>query len=89
MPLLAQSSLKRARRHLRASLVGGLAAVLVSSTTADAAGMIRDAETEALIRTGQLEKAEEKFNEVLKRDPKNVAALVWLGTGPAVRSTPE
>jgi len=51
MPLLAQSSLNRARRHIRASLVGGLAAVLVSSTTADAAGMIRDAETEALIRT--------------------------------------
>ena len=48
---LAQSSLSRARRHVRASLVGGLAAVLVSSTTADAAGMIRDAETEALIRT--------------------------------------
>jgi predicted Zn-dependent protease len=51
MLLLAQSSLNRARRHVRASLVGGLAAVLVSSTTADAAGMIRDAETEALIRT--------------------------------------
>jgi len=40
MLLLAQSSLNRARRHVRASLVGGLAAVLVSSTTADAAGMI-------------------------------------------------
>jgi predicted Zn-dependent protease len=51
MLLLAQSSLNRARRHVRASLVSGLAAVLVSSTTADAAGMIRDAETEALIRT--------------------------------------
>ncbi|MFZ2019832.1 MAG: M48 family metalloprotease [Methyloceanibacter sp.] len=51
MLLLAQSSLSRARRHVRASLVGGLAAVLVSATTADAAGMIRDAETEALIRT--------------------------------------
>src|SRR6185437_11058341 len=51
MLLLAQSSLNRARRHVRASLIGGLAAVLVSSTTADATGIIRDAETEALIRT--------------------------------------
>src|SRR5689334_22565743 len=51
MLLLAQSSLNRARRLVRASLVGGLAAVLVSSTTANATGIIRDAEAEALIRT--------------------------------------
>ncbi len=34
---------------------------------------------EALIRAGRREKAEEKFGEVLKRDPSNAAALVWLG----------
>ena len=46
-----QSLLNRAPRRLRATLAVGFAAVLVSSTTADAAGLIRDAETEALIRT--------------------------------------
>ena len=46
-----QSLQNRAPRRLRTTLVGGLAAVLVGSTTADAAGMIRDAETEALMRT--------------------------------------
>ncbi len=51
MSFLAQSSFSRAPRRIRGCLVGGLAAVLVSSTTADAAGLIRDAETEALIRT--------------------------------------
>jgi len=37
-------------RRLRAGLVGGLAAALITSTSADAAGLIRDAETESLIR---------------------------------------
>jgi predicted Zn-dependent protease len=37
-------------RRLRAGFVGGLAAALVTSTSADAAGLIRDAETESLIR---------------------------------------
>ena len=50
--LLRVSPFKIERRgDLRTTLVGGLAAVLVGSTTADAAGMIRDAETEALMRT--------------------------------------
>ena len=39
-----------ARRRLRAILVGGLAAAQIASTTADARGLIRDAETETLIR---------------------------------------
>jgi Flp pilus assembly protein TadD len=34
---------------------------------------------EELFRSGQLEKAAEKFNEVVKRDANNAAALVWLG----------
>jgi predicted Zn-dependent protease len=39
-------------RRLRAGLVGGLAATLVTSTSANAGeGLIRDAETEALVRT--------------------------------------
>jgi predicted Zn-dependent protease len=38
-------------RYLRRAAVGGLIVSLISTTTADAAGMIRDAETEALIRT--------------------------------------
>jgi len=38
------------RRRLRAILVGGLAAAQIASTTADAQGLIRDAETESLIR---------------------------------------
>ena len=39
-------------RRLRAGLVGGLAAALVTSTSANAGeGLIRDAETEALVRT--------------------------------------
>ena len=37
-------------RYLRRAAVGGLIVSLVSATTADAAGMIRDAETEALVR---------------------------------------
>lgn len=50
MPALAQSLPNRASRRLRAGFVTGLAAALISSTSADAAGLIRDAETESLIR---------------------------------------
>ena len=50
MPLLAQARINSAPRRLRAGLVGGLAAALITSTSADAAGLIRDAETEQLIR---------------------------------------
>jgi len=50
MPALAQSLSNRASRRLRAGFVTGLAAALISSTSADAAGLIRDAETESLIR---------------------------------------
>ena len=50
MPLLAQTRINSALRRLRAALVGGLAATLVTSTSVDAAGLIRDAETESLIR---------------------------------------
>ena len=38
-------------QSLRRAAVGGLIVCLVSATTADAAGMIRDAETESLIKT--------------------------------------
>ncbi|MGB6427996.1 MAG: M48 family metalloprotease, partial [Methyloceanibacter sp.] len=38
-------------RHLRRAAVGGLVISLVTATTADAAGLIRDAETESLLRT--------------------------------------
>ena len=38
-------------RRLRCAAVGGLVISLVTATTADAAGLIRDAETESLIRT--------------------------------------
>jgi predicted Zn-dependent protease len=50
MPLLAPARINSVSRRLRAGLVGGLAVALATSTTADAAGLIRDAETEALIR---------------------------------------
>ena len=50
MPALAQPLPNRASRRLRAGFVTGLAAALISSTSADAAGLIRDAETESLIR---------------------------------------
>jgi predicted Zn-dependent protease len=50
MPLLAQSRITSVPRRLRAGFVGGLAAALVTSTCADAAGLIRDAETESLVR---------------------------------------
>src|SRR5262249_56628803 len=39
-----------ALRRLRTGLVTGLAAALITSTSAEAAGIIRDAETESLIR---------------------------------------
>src|SRR5262245_62818012 len=38
-------------RSLRRAAVGGLIVSVISATTADAAGMIRDAETESLIKT--------------------------------------
>jgi predicted Zn-dependent protease len=38
-------------RHFRSAAVGGLAISLATATTADGAGLIRDAETEGLIRT--------------------------------------
>ena len=50
MPLLAQVRTRSAPRRLRAIFVGGLAAAQIVSTSADAAGLIRDAETETLIR---------------------------------------
>jgi len=50
MPLLTQARINSAPRWLRAGFVGGLAAALITSTSADAAGLIRDAETESLIR---------------------------------------
>ncbi len=50
MPLLAQSRPHRAPSRLRTGLVAGLIGSLVVSTSADAAGLIRDAEIEALIR---------------------------------------
>jgi predicted Zn-dependent protease len=50
MPLLPQDRINSAPRRLRAGFVGGLAACLITSTSADAAGLIRDAETESLIR---------------------------------------
>jgi predicted Zn-dependent protease len=50
MPFLAQIQTRSARWRLRAALVGALAAAQIASTSADAAGLIRDAETEALMR---------------------------------------
>jgi predicted Zn-dependent protease len=43
-------NLNTRRRRLRTAAVAGLAIALVSSTSAEAGGLIRDAETEALIR---------------------------------------
>lgn len=52
MPPLAQARIHSPPRLLRAGFVTCLAAAFISSTTtANAAGLIRDAETEALIRT--------------------------------------
>jgi predicted Zn-dependent protease len=50
MPALAHSGSHRALRRLRTGLVTGLAAALITSTSAEAAGLIRDAETESLVR---------------------------------------
>ena len=50
MPPLAQAPRNSVKWRLRAGFVGGLAAALVASTSAEAQGLIRDAETEALIR---------------------------------------
>ena len=50
MPRPAQPRINSVPR-LRAGLVGVLAAALVTSTSAEAGGLIRDAETESLIRT--------------------------------------
>jgi predicted Zn-dependent protease len=51
MPLLASARLNSAPRLIRAGFVTGLTAALISSsTTANADGLIRDAETEALVR---------------------------------------
>jgi predicted Zn-dependent protease len=51
MPLLAQSRPKSVARRLGTSIAGGLAAAaLISSTSAQAQGIIRDAEIEALLR---------------------------------------
>ena len=50
MPPLAQAPSNSIKWRLRAGFVGGLAAALVTSTSAEAQGLIRDAETEALIR---------------------------------------
>jgi predicted Zn-dependent protease len=50
MPAPALSCSSPVWRRLRCAAVGGLALSLVSATTAEAAGLIRDAETEALIR---------------------------------------
>ncbi|MFO7477190.1 MAG: M48 family metalloprotease [Methyloceanibacter sp.] len=47
---LAQSPTRFAPRRVRAGLVGGLAATLLSSSPAQAQGLIRDAEIETLIR---------------------------------------
>ena len=50
MAALAHSQSRRSKLPLRAALVAGLVGGLVVSTAADAQGIIRDAETEALIR---------------------------------------
>lgn len=50
MPALAQFRTVFAPKRLRTGLVTGLAAALVTSTSAQAAGLIRDAEIESLIR---------------------------------------
>lgn len=50
MPQLAQSPSNSAPRRLRAGLVGGLAATLITASPAHAQGLIRDGETESLIR---------------------------------------
>ncbi len=50
MPKLAPSRINSLPSRLRAGLAGGLAAALLTSSPAQAQGLIRDAETELLIR---------------------------------------
>jgi predicted Zn-dependent protease len=50
MPQLAQFQTNLVPRRLRAGFVGGLAATLLTASQAQAQGLIRDAETESLIR---------------------------------------
>ena len=50
MPALAPPRTQSATWRFRAGLVTGLVAALATSTTAEAQGLIRDAETEALLR---------------------------------------
>ena len=50
MPLKAQVPIRSKARRLRAIFVGELAAAQIASTSAQAGGLIRDAETETLIR---------------------------------------
>jgi predicted Zn-dependent protease len=51
MPTTATLMNSQALRSLRRAAVAGLALSLVTATSADAAGLIRDAETESLLRT--------------------------------------
>lgn len=51
MPAPALHTSSSLLRHLRCVAVGGLALTLVTATTAEAASLIRDAETESLLRT--------------------------------------
>jgi predicted Zn-dependent protease len=50
MPVPAPLANSRSWRHLRGAAVGGLIVSLVSATSAEAAGMIRDAESETLLK---------------------------------------
>jgi predicted Zn-dependent protease len=51
MPAPSPSQTRSASRRLRVGLVTGLVAALATTTTAEAQGLIRDAETEALLRS--------------------------------------
>src|SRR5690349_7307178 len=61
-------------------LLGDARPGLAQSTTApvDPVGALLE-QGGALVRAGQMRRAEEKFNEALKRDPRNLDALIWLG----------
>ena len=50
MPPAIRFTMMKTRRAFRAAAVAGLAIALANATTANAAGIIRDAETETLIR---------------------------------------
>ena len=50
MPLMAQVPIRSKARRFRALFVGALAAAQIAATQAEAGGLIRDAETETLIR---------------------------------------